>query len=358
MPKHRSVTVNLVDLGSVVEEFHYGPYFRYWWKISTDKENVPYFPLRIGQKTKTCLNNRNFFVTIVVGNKSNVAMPGYLCQGDTYISQIENDPSKAISSIYAQIFENGTRFSGPLVLGWQDENITHQLLNDVSFVPFLIFVDSLKIFVYGIGISSQVNWLNAGPGYKSSFMHKFNGDKQAIYVSKIEEDKCILEIYQDNQMKKTFEGETPIAVWEKSGQIKKYNGNQLFGLENPLVQNLIRQHKATKSPTTTPKNWNDYSIMKLLYDFHLKRRTIANIDWHQFFLDWFEQESPIIELYSQLQILYPKNHQFNDRELRAWQSLLRDAGSHNVTPWSNKESEVGQIIPYYINNIDEKLITD
>jgi len=109
-----------------------------------DKENVSFFPLRIGQKTKTCLNNRDFFVTIVVGNKNDVAAPGYLCQSDTFISQIENDPSKAITSIYARIFENGTRFSDPLVLGWQDENIIHQLLKDVLFVPVSIFVGSLK----------------------------------------------------------------------------------------------------------------------------------------------------------------------------------------------------------------------
>jgi hypothetical protein len=157
MPKHRSISVNLVDLGSIVEEFHYGPYSRHWWKISTEKENGTFFPLRIGQKTKTCLNNHYFFVTIVIGNKYDVSTPGYLCQSGAYISQIENDPSKAISSVYAQIFKNGTRFSGPLVLGWQDEDIIHQLLRDVLFVPVSIFIDSLKIFIYGIGISSQVN---------------------------------------------------------------------------------------------------------------------------------------------------------------------------------------------------------
>ncbi|CAB4375501.1 unnamed protein product [Rhizophagus irregularis] len=246
MPKHRSITVNLVDIGSIIEAFHYGPYSCYWWKTSTDKENVTFFPLRVGQKTKTCLNNRDFFVTIVIGNRNSTYLPGYLCQSDSYVSQIESDPSKAISSVYAQIFENGTRFSGPLVLGWQEEDIIHQLLRDVSFVPISIFVDSLKIFVYGIGISSQVNLFNAGPGYKSSFTHKFDGNKQAIYVSKIEDDKCVLEIYQDNQMKTKFEGEMPIDVWEKSEKkIKKYNGNQLFGLEHFSVQSLIRQHKIT-----------------------------------------------------------------------------------------------------------------
>ncbi|CAB4492800.1 unnamed protein product [Rhizophagus irregularis] len=176
MPNHRSIAVSLVYLGSIVEEFHYGPYSHFWWKMSTDKENVTFFPLRIGQKTKTCLNSRDFFVTIVV----------------------ESDPSNAISSVYLQIFENGTRFSGPLVLGWQDEDIIHKLLGDVLFVPISIIIESLKIFIYGIGISSQVDWLNAGSRYKSSLIYKFNGNKQAIYVSKIEEDKCILEIYQDN----------------------------------------------------------------------------------------------------------------------------------------------------------------
>ena len=40
--------------------------------------------------------------------------------------------------------------------------------------------------------------------------------------------------------------------------------------------------------------------MKQLYDYHLKQKTIANLIWHQFIFDWLEQESPIIELYSQL----------------------------------------------------------
>ncbi|CAG8648228.1 9904_t:CDS:2 [Funneliformis mosseae] len=112
-------------------------------------------------------------------------LPGYLCQSNAYIGQIENDSSKAISLIYTQIFENKMQFSGLLVLGWQDEDIIHRLLRDILFIPISIIIKSLKIFIYEIG---------------------------AIYVSKIEEDKCILEIYQDNQLKKKFEGETSIAI--------------------------------------------------------------------------------------------------------------------------------------------------
>ncbi|RHZ88383.1 hypothetical protein Glove_23g119 [Diversispora epigaea] len=292
MPKHRSITVSLVNIGRLIEDLHYGSYSRFWWKLN-NKENNIYFPLRIGQKTKTCLNNYNFFVTIVAGNKDDAMLPGYLCQCNNYIGQIENDPSKAISLVYVQIFRNKTRFSGPLVLGWQDNNIVQQLSSDIPFAPIEILIDSLKIFIYGIGASSYENWRNA-----------------------------------DNQIKKRFEGETPNNVWKNSGQIKKYDGNQLFGLENSLIQNIL-QHKI---PTCTSKEWDNIVIIELLYKYHLKRCTIANINWHQFFLDWLNQDNPIIELYSQLQDIYPKNYEFSD-------PILRAAGSYNITPWVNTESK-------------------
>ncbi|RHZ85228.1 hypothetical protein Glove_69g34 [Diversispora epigaea] len=201
----------------------------------------------------------------------NIMLPGYLCQCNDYIGQIENDSSKAISLAYAQFFKNETRFSGLLVLGWQDDNITQQLSNDVLFTPMEILINSLKIFVYEIGVSSNENWHNAGSGYKSSLIHKYN-DRQAIYVSQIDDDKCILEIYQDNQIKKRFEGESPNDVWNNSGQIKKYNGNQLFGPENFLIQNSIQQHKV---PTCISKEWNNIIIMEQLYKYHLKRYTTS-----------------------------------------------------------------------------------
>ena len=72
--------------------------------------------------------------------------------------------------------------------------------------------------------------------------------------------------------------------------------------------------------------------MKLLFDFHLKRRTIINIDWYQLFVKWKEQESPLIELNIEMQKIHTENYQFSMRELAAWQSFLRAAGAHNVTP--------------------------
>ena len=54
--------------------------------------------------------------------------------------------------------------------------------------------------------------------------------------------------------------------------------------------------------------------MKQLYDYHLKRKTIANLSLHQFIFDCLEQESPIIELYSQL------HKQQQNGSKRQWES--------------------------------------
>lgn len=78
--------------------------------------------------------------------------------------------------------------------------------------------------------------------------------------------------------------------------------------------------------------------MKSLFDFHLKRRTIiANINWCQLFIQWDEQESPLIELDNELQNIYPENYQFNIREMSAWQAFLHAASANNVTPWTCEE---------------------
>jgi len=44
MPKY---SVILVNNGSLVEELHYGPYSRYWWKLPSlpNRENLLYFPI-------------------------------------------------------------------------------------------------------------------------------------------------------------------------------------------------------------------------------------------------------------------------------------------------------------------------
>ena len=56
--------------------------------------------------------------------------------------------------------------------------------------------------------------------------------------------------------------------------------------------------------------------MNNLYEYHLKRRTIIEVNWSQLFKQW-ESSGNIIEINITLANLYPKNHQFNDHEMQA-----------------------------------------
>ncbi len=338
MKTHRQLNISLISPGILVEKLHYGPYSRYWWQPlpeSTElKEKSAYFPIRVNQKTKATLNKREFIITIVIGNKdNNKFLPGYVCQCETIV-EIANDPTNAISKVYSKVFATETRYSGLLIMGWNDENIIKELYEDVSFIPQLFLLEKIKIFVYGTGYSSRTDWFYAGPGYKSSLLYKFDGNKQALFVSKIEDSSCTLEIYQDQILKCTIKGKDPLDVWKTSGLIKKFNGNQLFGIDNHEIQSLNNQQKI---PTCSPQEWKNYSTMDSLFDFHLRRRTIANIDWYQLFVKWDKQESSLIEMHNELQIIYSENYEFNIRELRAWYAFLRAVGAHNVTPWSNDD---------------------
>ena len=188
MKTHHQVDISLVSAGVLIERLHYGPYSRYWWQLlpaenaeSKNEEKNTYFPIRVNQKTKA--NNREFTITIVVGSKNNSNLPGYVCQCEAIV-EIANDPTNAISGVYSKVFATETRYSDLFIMGWNDKNIIKELYEDVSFIPQLFLLEKIKIFVYGTGYSSHTDWFHAGPGYKSSLLYKFNGNKQAFLFSK------------------------------------------------------------------------------------------------------------------------------------------------------------------------------
>ncbi|RHZ45909.1 hypothetical protein Glove_642g14 [Diversispora epigaea] len=186
------MSATLIELGSLLQEIHYGPYSRYWWELPSlpNHETLPYFPIRISQKTHVCLNEQNFYITIQVGENN---QSQYLCECGTF-SNVASSPSTVISNIYKKIFHNKTH-SGPLVMGWTNKNIIEKLSNNIDFIPVSIMVGTYKIFLYSVGSSNNLEWQKAGNGYKS-LIHSF-GKKVAIFVSKIEKGECIFEIYQE-----------------------------------------------------------------------------------------------------------------------------------------------------------------
>jgi len=313
MSKHINILVTLVALGLIVENLHYGSHSRFWWHNHSSSISNHLVPIRVGQKTRVFLNEREFLVRVIVGNSENPWFPGWVCESGEYSSNIEMSSTKAISSLYSQIFKTSTRYSGYTIIGLDNDNIINQICQDIHFFPIIIDVEKYKVFVFGVGKSSNSEWYNAGNGFSSSIIHPL-GRKQAIFVSQIQENKCTLDIYQFGQKIYSFSSNiSPNDVWKKSGYIQKIEGCKLFGLRDPITQCTIKSNV----PTCSTQDWNNLEIMTSLYNYHLRRRTISKINWKFLFDKWVDQESNIIEIYSILKTIYPARHIFGNREISA-----------------------------------------
>ncbi|CAB4385937.1 unnamed protein product [Rhizophagus irregularis] len=195
MAKHLEVPVTLLTPGTINENLHYGPFARYWWSSrSTNGSNKHiFFPIRLAW---------------------------IFCSSGSFSGKIETSPTRAISSLYNEIFHNSTKLSGPTIIGQDDPKIIEEISRGVRFIPFQITIDKYKIFIHDLGVSSHPEWHNAGSGYSSSLLHFYN-KKQALFVSRIVDNECIIEIYQQAQKIKIIRGSTPSEVWRKSWFMEK-----------------------------------------------------------------------------------------------------------------------------------------
>ena len=67
------------------------------------------YPIRVGMKTQVEINGKFFIMRIVIGNKFDLNQPGYTCQCNSNSSEIEDNPTNAITSLYRQIFKTQTK---------------------------------------------------------------------------------------------------------------------------------------------------------------------------------------------------------------------------------------------------------
>jgi hypothetical protein len=303
---------------------------------SSDLENgTLLYPIRVGWQTVVEQNNRHFYMHITEGNESSEILPGYRCHSGSKFSDIETAPSYAITSLYQRFFpDSKTKFSGPLVLGWDDNELLEVSLKDLHFRAFAIKIDS-KILVYitNISVGRQKNTLES---YTASFIGDYN-KKRALFVQIIRSENYEISIYPKDNEPMFFFGSSPTEVWKNVGFYKKYRGTQLFGLEHPMTQKAINTQQI---PTCSPTFWNNETLMDNIFNYHLRKRTLSNINWQQFFQNWLAQESTIIELREELKKIYPPNYLHDERELRAWRAMLRAAGCTEITPFSKDQSEV------------------
>jgi len=344
MSKRPQLNVKLISLGAIIPRLHYGVNICKWWTTRSEKDfekGVYLYPIRVGWQTVLEINNKYFYTQVLEGNEKYENQPGYRCQAGLKFSDVEEAPSFAITSLYRHICQNNkTKFSGPQVLGWDDPCMLEQSLSNIEFRPFLIKVDKYIIYITALG---EVNKSGAGIGYTAMFASEYLG-KYAKYVQRIDLDGYHVDIYdQDGVLKQHFIGTTPNEVWLASKKLKKFRGTQLFGLEHPLTQEVLSKQRIPKCDETF---WHNKNIMNHLYNYFLRRQTISNVQWHEFFIDWKNNPCTIIELYSSLIALYPPQYNFKDHELRVWKSMFKAAGCHEITPFTKDKSKVNKPIIY------------
>ncbi|CAH1764374.1 15_t:CDS:2, partial [Entrophospora sp. SA101] len=337
MSKRQIVNTKLIASGSILPSLHYGVNAIHWWTMrdGVDLTNGAFlYPIRVGWQTVIEVTSKRYYTQVLEGNKDHKLLPGFRSYVESEFSDIESSSSKAITSLYQKLNPlSNTKYSGPLVLGWEDESILEASLEDVQFRPFVIKVDKFKIYIISLGISKNADTDGAGIGYMSSFIGEYK-KQRSMFVQKIDQDGCHINIYEKNIKIESFVGLTPVEVWKKTGIMKKINGKALFGLEHTMTcQSLANQ----QIPKCNPTFWSDEDTMYQIFNYHLKKRTIANINWFYFFETW-KNQSTIIELNIALKNLYPTGYVFNQCEIEAWQAMLKATGCTKISPFEKNQS--------------------
>jgi hypothetical protein len=176
MSKGHYTPGELVAIGNLVPELHYGPFLRDWWYFSdSESENSSIYPipLRLGFQVTLKLNQKYFTVKII-HNLQNPYIPGFICEGEGVNSGVLSSSSNAINTAYKQAFgQNKTKYPGATLLGFHDPYIIQQILDGVGFRPFIICLCNIKIFV------ASISYKNNGEGFTSSFIYKYR-QKQSV----------------------------------------------------------------------------------------------------------------------------------------------------------------------------------
>jgi len=119
--------------------------------------------------------------------------------------------STAINTLYREILGKNTKFSGPAIMGLYNEQIVAKLIQDVTFFPIYIQLQSFLIVVSNIGYSKN-NGCHAGNGFISSLQTKFQG-KYSLVSQQIKNNMYILEFYYGSlEIIAMYEDTTPAGV--------------------------------------------------------------------------------------------------------------------------------------------------
>jgi hypothetical protein len=202
-----------------------------------------------------------------------------LCFSEENQSGVCSSPIEAINACYEKVFRSNAKFPSPQVMGFDNSNIIQQLLGDIIFRPYMISLGKFNVIVLGMGKSKKPEWNYAEEGYKSIFQSHYNGIKLA-FIQEIEDEECVVQIYTNDTLIKTYNTIDPDEVWLYIGRLSNYSEKKLFGLENPYTQICIQQ---AQIPSCTVLDWTLEGVLENLYKYHLKKRISYKTKWYDLF---------------------------------------------------------------------------
>src|SRR6185295_10310353 len=116
----RHYNVTLLSEGKICHHLHYEPYARDWWLPRPQQMIgtivVTSLPYRLHMRTLCIINNMPFITTVI--QQPDSLQLGYICMCESKSSGIATSASGAVNSIYHQLFNKNTEFSGPAIMGF------------------------------------------------------------------------------------------------------------------------------------------------------------------------------------------------------------------------------------------------
>ncbi|RGB23570.1 hypothetical protein C1646_774297 [Rhizophagus diaphanus] len=82
--------------------------------------------------------------------------------------------------------------------------------------------------------------------------HAFLFPLGKLNIWELEDDYCQVTIYSENELCNIYVDNNPELVWKKVAILQQYEGKELFGLENNKIQQLV-----WSTPSCTLEEWND-----------------------------------------------------------------------------------------------------
>ncbi|CAG8567540.1 1736_t:CDS:2, partial [Cetraspora pellucida] len=199
-------SVLLLAKGLICPELHYSSYAHDWWspRLSNDKDISVSVPYQLYMHISFVLNQRQFFIR-VIKSEENQLQSGFICISSNKTSKVCLTPSQAVNSVYHVIFGKKTVYSGPAILGFNDENIVQKLLNEIIFRLIFISVGNFIVVVSEIGNKS----------FTSSILTKKS--QKILALQKMINDIFTLNFYKREQILWHYEDKSANSVWAQVG---------------------------------------------------------------------------------------------------------------------------------------------